>query len=229
VAFYRRWPAVGISILVVGAVYVIWDVFATLRGDWRFSEEYTGGIRIAGLPLEEVLFFVVVPYACIFILEVVKAYFTEREFTFPRGWLAFLGIILLTAGLVFYERPYTLTVFSVTAAFFFLGGLIGPSHLGRRSFWMALAISYIPFLIANGVLTGMPIVLYGEGHILGIRIGTIPLEDFFYSFSMLGFNYLVFLIFRDAVVLGRKAQPRHGYPQPASSTSGRRKSFGGRR
>jgi lycopene cyclase domain-containing protein len=210
VAFYRHWPATAASIVIVGAVYIIWDVFATLRGDWSFSKEYTGGLRIAGLPIEEILFFVVVPYACIFILEVVRAYFREREFTFPRGWLALLGTLLLTVGLVFYTRPYTLTVFAVTGAFFFIAGLIGREQLGRRSFWLALAISYIPFLIANGVLTGMPIVLYGEGHILGIRIGTIPLEDFFYSFSMLGFNYLVFLLLRDVWVLGRSSSARQG-------------------
>jgi lycopene cyclase domain-containing protein len=202
VAFYRRWPATAASILLVGTVYIVWDVFATLRGDWSFSEAHTGALRIAGLPLEEILFFITVPYACIFILEVVRAYFPDRQFSFSRGWLALLGAALLLAGLIFYRRPYTLTVFSVTAAFFFLGGLIGRRELGRRSFWLALAISYVPFLIANGVLTGVPVVLYGEGHILGIRVGTIPLEDFFYSFSMLGFNYLVFLLLRDRWVLG---------------------------
>ena len=204
VAFYRRWPAAGISIALVGAVYILWDVFAARRGDWRFSEEYTGELRIAGLPLEEILFFVAVPYACIFILEVVRAYFPERRFTFSRGALAAVGGVMLAAALIFYQRPYTLTVLAVTAAFFFISGLIAREQLGRRSFWLALAISYVPFVVANGVLTGMPIVLYGEGHILGIRIGTIPLEDFFYSFTMLGFNYLVFLLLRDVWVLGGK-------------------------
>ena len=208
VAFYRRWPAAGISIALVGAVYILWDVFAARRGDWRFSEEYTGELRIAGLPLEEILFFVVVPYACIFILEVVRAYFPERRFTFPRGAFAVLGSVMLAAALIFYRHPYTLTVFAVTAAFFFIAGLIARVQLGRRSFWLSLAISYVPFVIANGVLTGMPVVLYGEDHILGIRIGSIPLEDFFYSFTMLGFNYLVFLLLRDVWVIGRKQNAR---------------------
>jgi lycopene cyclase domain-containing protein len=208
VAFYRRWPAVAGSILLVGAVYIVWDAFATLRGDWSFSEAHTGSLRVAGLPLEELLFFVVVPYACIFILEVVRAYFRERRFHFSRRLLAGLGLLFLTAALIFYRRPYTLTVFAVTAAFFFLGGLLGRSMLGRRSFWLALGISYVPFLIANGVLTGVPVVSYGVGHILGVRIGTIPLEDFFYSFSMLGFNYLVYLALRDRWSIGGREEQR---------------------
>jgi lycopene cyclase domain-containing protein len=50
-------------------------------------------------------------------------------------------------------------------------------------------ISILPFLIVNGILTGMftpsPIVWYNESHIIGWRIVTIPIEDLFYCFSML--------------------------------------------
>ena len=194
VAFYRHWPAAGLSILTVGAVYVVWDVFATRRGDWSFNEEYTGTLRVAGLPLEEILFFVVVPYACIFVLEVLRAYLPEREWVLPRWLLAVGGGLLIVTGLVLYRLPYSITVFVVTGAFFLLIGLQRPSPADRRSFWLALAISYVPFLIANGVLTAMPVVMYGEGHILGIRVGSIPLEDFLYSFSMLGFYFLVYLL-----------------------------------
>lgn len=194
VAFYKRWPAVWSSIVITGVIYIVWDIFATKRGDWHFSETYTESLRIYGLPLEEILFFIVVPYACIFILEVVRSYTSERFFDFPRWVAAGLGTLFLLIALVFYTRPYTLTVFSVMAAFFFIGGLTAKYYLGTRSFWLAMAISYVPFLVANGVLTGMPVVLYGREHILGVRIGSIPLEDFFYSFTLLGFNYLLFLI-----------------------------------
>jgi lycopene cyclase domain-containing protein len=197
VAFYRHWPAVGLSILTVGTVYVVWDMLATRRGDWSFSEEYTGALRIGGLPLEEILFFVVVPYACIFVLEVLRAYLPEKEWLLPRRLHALLGGLLIVAGLVFYRMPYSLTVFVVTGAFFLLIGLERPGPADRRSFWLTLAISYVPFLIANGVLTAMPVVMYGQGHTLGIRIGSIPLEDFFYSLSMLGFYFLVYLILEE--------------------------------
>ena len=194
VAFFRRWPAVFGSIVSVGGVYVVWDIFAAKRGDWSFNEEFVGDITIGGLPLEEVLFFVVVPYACIFVLEVVRAYLPEKELALSRGVFAGLGAVLITLGLIFFPYAYTLTVLVVTGAFFLLAGLIGYRFVTRRSFWLALGISYLPFLVSNGILTGLPVVVYGKGHILGIRIGTIPLEDFFYSLSLLGFGYLVFLL-----------------------------------
>ena len=66
-----------------------------------------------------------------------------------------------------------------------------PATLRSRNFWIALGLTYLPFLAANGVLTALPIVWYDDTRILGIRAGTIPLEDFFYSFSMLALAALV--------------------------------------
>ena len=66
-----------------------------------------------------------------------------------------------------------------------------PATLRSRHFWVALGLTYAPFLIANGALTGMPVVLYDNAENLAIRAGTIPLEDFFFSFSMLALAILV--------------------------------------
>ena len=66
-----------------------------------------------------------------------------------------------------------------------------PATLRSRHFWVALVLSYLPFLAANGLLTALPIVWYDPARILGIRVGSIPWEDFFYSFSMLLLAILV--------------------------------------
>ena len=54
---------------------------------------------------------------------------------------------------------------------------------------MMYVIAVIPFLIVNGVLTGIatpePIVWYSSEHIMGIRLFTIPVEDLYYNYSML--------------------------------------------
>ena len=51
-------------------------------------------------------------------------------------------------------------------------------------------ISLGPFLLVNGILTGLldsvsPPVWYNDSENIGIRLMTIPVEDFFYSFSLL--------------------------------------------
>ena len=66
--------------------------------------------------------------------------------------------------------------------------------MGR--FYLGYFVSLIPFLIMNGWLTGSfteePIVWYNDLHNMGIRIGTVPLED---SMYLLGYLLLVTMIY----------------------------------
>lgn len=191
VAFWRKWPRVLAAIAVVLPVFGAWDVWKTAQGVWGFNPVYAGEWRFLRLPAGEWLFFVCVPYACLFILECVRAYFPDRAWKVPRAAVFAAAGFLLAAAFGFRGRIYTGTVlFSVAAV---LGALewLAPATLRSRNFWTALGLTYVPFLVANGVLTGLPVVWYDEARILGIRVGSIPLEDFFFSFSMLALAALV--------------------------------------
>ncbi len=65
-------------------------------------------------------------------------------------------------------------------------------------------------LIANGYLTWRPIVIYGQEHFLGVRLGTIPLEDFVYGFALIGLSVVLWEYFRgrQARLAGRNSAPR---------------------
>lgn len=63
---------------LVAVPFVIWDILATDAGHWSFSPEYTLHLRIVNLPLEEVLFFVVVPLTSILVWET-TGYFMRRK------------------------------------------------------------------------------------------------------------------------------------------------------
>ena len=64
--------------------------------------------------------------------------------------------------------------------------------LKKRIFWLFHLFVAIMNLLTNGYLTGRPIVLYGDEFYLGIRITTIPIEDFFYGFSLITLNIILF-------------------------------------
>jgi lycopene cyclase domain-containing protein len=66
---HRRQRSALLAMALVALPFVIWDVLATDAGHWRFSPEYTLQLRIVNLPLEEVLFFVVVPLTSILVWE----------------------------------------------------------------------------------------------------------------------------------------------------------------
>jgi lycopene cyclase domain-containing protein len=192
VRFYRSWLSVFGSILIVGAIYVVWDMWMAHRGDWGFNERFAGTANIGGLPTGELLFFITVPYSCLFIFEVVREYFKERRYSIPRVVWYFLSGVLLVAAILFRKQNYTFTVLLSAAAFFLITTAFFNEILSSRSFWLFMAISFVPFLLFNGLLTALPVVVYSRSAIWGIRIITIPLEDFFYSFSLLGFSVLVF-------------------------------------
>lgn len=61
----------ALSVLPVAAVFVAWDLAATHAGHWTFDPEQTLPVRVAGLPLEELAFFVVIPLAGILTYEAV--------------------------------------------------------------------------------------------------------------------------------------------------------------
>ncbi len=191
VAFWRKWPQVFAAIAVVLLVFGAWDVWKTAQGVWGFNPDYAGEWRFLHLPAGEWLFFICVPYACLFILECVRAYFPDHAWNIPRAAVLAAAGIFLAAAFGFRGRIYTATVlFSVAAVLAAMEWLV-PVTLRSRNFWVALGLTYVPFLVANGVLTGLPVVWYDSTRILGIRAGSIPLEDFFYSFSMLALATLV--------------------------------------
>ncbi len=201
VAFHTHWKAVFFSMLPVSSVYLIWDVLVTRRGDWSFNPVYAGDFRLLGLPVGEWLFFITVPYACIFIYEVVRAYFPDRvcrrqqpETPSSVYRIGAAAVLLAAAGMViFRDNDYSflaLLSFLVWIAV----TLIWNPWLFREihTLWFFL-FSTIAFLLVNGILTGLPIVEYNPEAIWGIRIITIPLEDLFYNFSLLGLTQNIYV------------------------------------
>ena len=68
----KQWKAAWIAITVSSIPFLIWDIFATYRGHWNFNPRYNLGLYVFNLPIEEVLFFFVIPYCCLFSWTVLK-------------------------------------------------------------------------------------------------------------------------------------------------------------
>lgn len=70
---YARWRRLALTLAPVFVVFVAWDVWAIARHQWSFDESKLSGVVLPGhLPLEEALFFLVVPIAAILTLEAVR-------------------------------------------------------------------------------------------------------------------------------------------------------------
>ncbi|MDQ6938010.1 MAG: lycopene cyclase domain-containing protein [Actinomycetota bacterium] len=68
---YRRWRRAAAAIVPVAAVFIAWDGLAVRAEWWSFDYRYLLGPRLGRLPLEELLFFLVIPVCAILTLEAV--------------------------------------------------------------------------------------------------------------------------------------------------------------
>lgn len=186
-----RWPALLPAMGITATVFIIWDALFTAMGVWGFNDSHLIGVKMLGLPLEEWLFFFTVPYACMFIYEVLN-YFVKRDVLggVARPFSIVLAVFLVVMGALHLDKWYTAVTFLSTAAW--LGLIIWrkPDWLGR--FYLGYMVSLVPFLMVNGVLTGSfldePVVWYNDAENLGLRIATIPVEDSMYMLLMLLMN-----------------------------------------
>lgn len=200
--FYKKWPALAGSLAVVSTVYIIWDMFAASRGDWGFNPDYTGSIAFWGLPLEEILFFVTVPYSIIFTFETIHLYLKDRTVSVPYAVHFVIAVLLIVTAGIFHTQYYTFTVLLFSAAFLVYGAVRKLRLLRSLIFYITLAVSYIPFLVVNYLLTEPPIVWYNDNAIWGARFLTIPYEDFFYSFSMISWWIYFYTVFKERKKIG---------------------------
>jgi lycopene cyclase domain-containing protein len=76
--FYRHKKALAAAILLEAVIFAAWDVFAVARGHWRFDPSSVSPFSLINLPLEEVLFFFVIPFNCVFVWEVM-GFFGRRR------------------------------------------------------------------------------------------------------------------------------------------------------
>jgi lycopene cyclase domain-containing protein len=187
--FSKKFKYVLPGIAITAILFIAWDIAFTAMGVWGFNPDYVTGIYFFNLPLEEVLFFFCVPYACFFTYFALKN-LIETDYLYPHHEIisSILIFALLLTGGYFMNKAYTGVTFMLTAMFLAYQMLkLRPRYMGR--FYFAFAILLIPFLIVNGILTGavtdQPVVWYNDKENLGIRLATIPLEDTFYGMLMI--------------------------------------------
>lgn len=195
----KHWKALWPAILLAAVPFIVWDSYFTKIGVWGFTPQYLTGFNLFGLPIEEVLFFICIPYACMF------TYFCFRLWKGPemhvRAQQAVTWIFLalcVVLGLLGAGRYYTASTMTWLAIFLiYLKWQAKPKWLGL--FYYSHQFLLIPFFIVNGILTGTgpekPVVWYNDTQNLGVRLFTIPVEDIFYGLLMLLLNAFLFEYF----------------------------------
>lgn len=185
IRFYKNWRFLFPAILIASTVMIVWDLFFTGLGVWNFNSDYITGIILFKLPIEEILFFISIPYACIFIYEYIRFYTP----VIIKPWIVRVLSLLLIIGLAFFILKFNDRLYSSVTAIFCIFLLIQHGVIFRKKwlgfFYQSYLLSLIPFLIINGILSSLPVVIYNSENFSGIRFFSIPFEDTIYLMVLL--------------------------------------------
>ena len=194
--FHKTWVAFFPAMIISAIIFIVADIRFTRIGVWGFNPDYLTGIYFFNLPIEEYLFFFCIPYACIFTYQCFKILLQQSpDENTTRLISKIASVVLFIVGIIYFNHLYTSTTFIALAIYLFITAQFNLNFsLGK--FFLAYLILLIPFFICNGILTGTglasPVVWYNNNQNLGIRILTIPIEDFFYGLLLILLNATIY-------------------------------------
>ena len=119
IRFYKNWKSLTFAITIMMTIFIVWDVIFTTLSVWSFNDRYILGYKFLSLPIEEWMFFICVPYSCIFIHEVLNYFFPIKKVSLNlHSWNFRFALLLFVIGLVCWSKIYTCVCFILTGLFF---------------------------------------------------------------------------------------------------------------
>jgi lycopene cyclase domain-containing protein len=186
---HKRFLWIFISILLTMLIFIPWDVIFTMNGIWGFNDTYFLGVKLFSLPIEEWLFFICIPFACVFTHYALLLYFPNLKLNkiTTKKISTVLILLLFTLAAINYDKWYTVINFGLAIPLTVL--VYKYNILLLQHFFLTFLVMLFPFFIVNGILTGSfiedQVVWYNNAENLGVRMGTIPVEDSVYAYTMI--------------------------------------------
>ena len=206
--FYKHWKVFFLANIIVSIIFIAWDILFIKFGVWEFNQNYISGVYLFNLPVEEILFFICIPFACVFTYHCIWLFIKFKwRSRMQNIFVLLVSPALFIAGVYYHSKFYTTTTFiSLACALFFINFFVNKKSLGKLI--LVYPVLLIPFFIVNGILTGsclqQPVVWYNNSQNLGIRLLTIPAEDFFYGFELILLNVILYEFFKTKLISEKK-------------------------
>ncbi len=201
ISFHKKFNILFKSILLTSLPFILWDIIFTSYHIWGFNKNHISDFYIINLPIEEVLFFIIIPFCCLYTHYVLEKYnISLFEIENWKSINSIIAVILLGISLINFYKAYTffcclfcsLLIFTIE---------IKKIKINYNIFYTSFIILMIPFILVNGALTGMfyeqLVVWYNNSENTGLRIFTIPAEDIIYAFQLILSNLVIYKIFQN--------------------------------
>ena len=116
--FHKKWKLFLFPCILTGTFFLVWDIIFTKLGVWSFNPNYVVGIYLVNLPIEEVLFFICIPYACVFSYYCFTLFFNFSKLRiYVNMFYSGLVLVLLCIALFNLEKLYTSVTFILLSVF----------------------------------------------------------------------------------------------------------------
>lgn len=185
VRYVVYWSKVFISLGIVMIPFLLWDMAVT-GIHWHFNDRFTLDFRLFGLPLGEWLFFISVPFASLFIWQIIVTH-QRIKWMNNKNLLVVIAVIGCSACCLFmlWNKIYTSLVCLFVVFTIFFDQIIKTHLFSQKRTYLFLFILTGLIFIFNGYLTARPVVLYDSKYLTDVRIWTIPIEDFGYGYALI--------------------------------------------
>jgi len=92
-------------------------------------------------------------------------------------------------------KEYTIIAVLFAVLSLILDIILNTKLIRDKRFWIFWSVMFVIICFVNGYLTWRPVVVYGDVFYLGIKLFTIPIEDFLFGFSLLTSNIVIWEYF----------------------------------
>lgn len=186
------------AIIFTSAIFIMMNKRFIESDIISFNNNYLIGKTILKLPIEEWLFLLVISFFSFSVYLLVSERFANFEK--PDLFYAISLVLLLVIGFVAWTSREKLIPFFgfFLLAIYFAYTLFRnrfKTHFGK--FYITYLIVALPFLIVKAILNTLPVLLYNNEHTLGIRLFSMPVEEFGYLFLLMLINVTIFEYLRD--------------------------------
>jgi len=194
--FARNSKFIILSVLINVFVFSIPTEFLTQLKVIVFNPPYLTGMTLWELPIEELLFSLILPLAGTAIYIFLNIRYPDN--TADKYSLAVSNIMLgiCIAMLYFgYTKLYTVFTFAILLIFIVYVEYVNKIRFMYR-FYRAFLVSLIPFYFAYAVLTSVPVIQYNTKETLDFNLVYIPFETHFYFMGMLLLSIFLYEVFK---------------------------------
>lgn len=165
------------GLLCIAVLFTVWDLVFSHTLIRTFNPSYVVGFYFLGIPFEEYLLFLLIPFSVTVCYEYYLCIGPSHESTSKGNTLATaLAVLFLFVAMFYHDRSYTFyTCLFSSLLLQFNIYFLKSNFLG--SYFFVFAVALVPMILIHAVLTSHPVIEYNISAISGVKIGTIPFED----------------------------------------------------